>query len=132
MNYSNNIKSNKSFAETVKQVKDALQTEGFGILTETDVKQTMLKKLDKHMEEYVMLGACNPGFAFQALQIEKQVGLFLPCNVLVFKENNEITVSIIKPKELMEMINISELSKLAVEVDDALKRVTQVLKDVLN
>ena len=78
-----------SFDEAVVKATEALKEKGFGVLTEIDVKETMKKKLDEDIKPYRILGACNPGFAFKALQSEEQAGLMLPCNVIVYVNKND-------------------------------------------
>lgn len=116
-----------SFTEAVSKVKAELSKEGFGVLTEIDVKTTLKKKLDVDYENYLILGACNPPFALQALKSEKEIGLFLPCNVIVYEEGGETFVSAILPTVAMSMIENSALSVIAVEVEEKLKKVVDSL-----
>ena len=116
-----------SFADAVSKTKAELSKEGFGILTEIDVKATLKKKLDVEYENYLILGACNPPFAFQALKSEKEIGLFLPCNVIVYEENGEVFVSAVLPTVAMSMVGNPALSIIAVEVEAKLKKVVDSL-----
>ncbi len=116
-----------SFEEAVEKVKDALGTEGFGILTEIDVKATLKKKLDVDYENYLILGACNPKFAHQALQAEKEIGLLLPCNVIVYEDNGNVHVSAILPSSAMGMVENPKLSEISKDVEDKLKSVIDSL-----
>lgn len=116
-----------SFADAVSKVKAELAKEGFGVLTEIDVKATLKKKLDVEYENYLILGACNPPFAFQALKSEKEIGLFLPCNVIVYEEGGETFVSAVLPTVAMSMVENSALSVIAVEVEAKLKKVVDSL-----
>ncbi len=116
-----------SFVDAVSKVKAELSKEGFGVLTEIDVKATLKKKLDVEYENYLILGACNPPFAFQALKSEKEIGLFLPCNVIVYEEGGKIFVSAVLPTVAMSMIENPTLSGIAVEVEAKLKKVVDSL-----
>ena len=123
MNYGYKKQVNGSFEETVVRTKEELQKEGFGVLTEIDVKATLKKKLDIDFEKYVILGACNPPFAYQALQTEKDIGLLLPCNVIVYEADEKIYVSAIVPTVAMSMVENPGLENIAVEVENKLKKV---------
>lgn len=127
MEYGYKRKVPLSFADAVLKTKEELAKEGFGVLTEIDVKATLKKKLDVDYGNYLILGACNPPFALNALKSEKEIGLFLPCNVIVYEEDGEIFVSAILPTVAMSMIENSALSVIAVEVEEKLKRVIDSL-----
>lgn len=127
MEYGYKRKVPLSFIDAVSKVKEELSNEGFGVLTEIDVKATLKKKLDVEYENYLILGACNPPFAFQALKSEKEIGLFLPCNVIVYEEGGEISVSAILPTVAMSMVENPALAALAVEVEIKLKKVVDSL-----
>jgi len=117
-----------SFDETIETVTEELKKEGFGILTEIDVKETLKKKLDVDFRNYRILGACNPPFAYKALQAEPNVGVMLPCNVIVQeKENGTIEVAAVDPLASMKAIENPELEKNAQEVRDKLKAVVNRL-----
>jgi len=117
-----------SFDETIQTVTEELKKEGFGILTEIDVKETLKKKLDVDFRKYRILGACNPPFAYKALQAEPNVGVMLPCNVVVQeKENGAIEVAAVDPLASMKAIENPELEKIAGEVRDKLKAVVDRL-----
>jgi uncharacterized protein (DUF302 family) len=123
MNYSYKKQVNLPFSEAIEKIKEELKKEGFGVLTEIDVKATMKKKLDIDYDNYIILGACNPSFAHKALQIEKEIGLLLPCNVIVHEEEGEVFVSAIVPSVAMGMVQNSDLPEIAKEVEEKLKRV---------
>lgn len=127
MKYGYNKKMSLSFNEAITKTKDALATEGFGVLTEIDVKATMKKKLDVDYDNYVILGACNPQFAHKALQVEKEIGLLLPCNVIVYEDNTEVYVSAIIPSVSMNMVENEDLVTVASEVENRLKKVIDSL-----
>ena len=116
-----------SFEETVAKVKEALAKEGFGVLTEIDVSQTFKKKLNVTFSRYVILGACNPQSAYKALQEEKEIGLLLPCNVVVYEDIDKVVVSAIRPTIAMQMIENSNIEKLAVDVEQKLQKVLERL-----
>lgn len=127
MEYGYKRKVPLSFVDAVLKTKTELSKEGFGVLTEIDVKATLKKKLDVEYENYLILGACNPPFALQALKSEKEIGLFLPCNVIVYEEGGETFVSAVLPTVAMSMIENSALSVIAVEVEEKLKKVVDSL-----
>lgn len=109
-----------SFDEVVARTKEELVKEGFGVLTEIDVKSTLKKKLDVDFGNYLILGACNPPFAYQALQTEKDVGLLLPCNVIVYEDDGKVYVSAILPSVAMGMVDNSSLAEIAKQVEKKL------------
>ena len=111
------------FADTVTKVRKELSKEGFGVLTEIDVQATLKKKLDVVSDNYIILGACNPPFAYEALKTEKEIGLFLPCNVIVYVDEGKTFVSAILPTIAMGTIGNSTLSGIANTVEDKLKKV---------
>jgi uncharacterized protein (DUF302 family) len=115
-----------SFDEAVAKVTDDLKKEGFGILTDIDVKATLKKKLDVDFRKYRILGSCNPPFAYQALQAEDKIGLMLPCNVIV-QENNDgtVEVSAIDPIASMQAVKNERLSEVAMQVQAKLKKVIE-------
>lgn len=111
-----------SFAEAEEKVTAALKEKGFGILTEIDVQATMKKKLDADMPAYKILGACNPQFAYQALQHENKIGAMLPCNVIVQEnEDGGVEVSAVDPVASMQAVENQDLGKIAGEVRDTLR-----------
>ena len=114
------------FDETVARVTDELKKEGFGVLTEIDVKATLKKKLDVDFREYRILGACNPPFAYQALQSEAQIGLMLPCNVVVQEgEGSQTIVSAIDPLASMQAVENDSLNEVAGQVKAKLQKVIE-------
>ncbi len=123
MDYGYKRQLNTSYEETISRAREELQKEGFGVLTEIDVKATLKKKLDVDFDKYVILGACNPPFAYQALQVERDIGLLLPCNVIVYESDGKTYVSAIVPAVAMNMVENPSLEKIAVEVGKKLKKV---------
>lgn len=116
-----------SYEDAIAKVTAALKEEGFGILSEIDVKATMKEKLDLDFPKYVILGACNPKFAHQALTIEPQLGLLLPCNVIVYEDEGGTTVSIVDPAQMMSVASNPALEPVAAEVRERLQRVVAAL-----
>ena len=117
-----------SFDDALSKVTEALKGEGFGVLTEIDVKATLKKKLDVDFRNYKILGACNPPLAHRALSGELMLGLLLPCNVVVFEEDDgSITVSAIKPSEMFKVVDNPEIAPIADEVDTKLRRALDAL-----
>lgn len=110
-------------AEAVSAVTAALKEEGFGVLTEIDVKATLKAKIDVEYKPYVILGACNPNLAYQALQVEPEVGLLLPCNVIVYDNGDGAsTVSIVDPMQMLGVVNNPELQPIAEAANTRLHR----------
>ena len=113
-----------TFDQAVNDVTAALKEEGFGVLTEIDVSQTLKKKIDVDFKKYKILGACNPQFAHKALSNEDKIGVFLPCNVVVEEgENGAIEVSAVDPVASMTSVKNENLAGIAGEVQAKLKRV---------
>ena len=117
----------KTFDETVNLITEELKKEGFGILTRIDVKEKFKEKLDIDFKNYVILGACNPKSAHEAIQAEENIGLMLPCNVIVYEKDNHTIVSIIRPTTAMGMINNTELKKIGERIENKLKQVIDAL-----
>lgn len=117
---------NSSFTETIDNVIIALQKEGFGVLTEIDVKSTLKKKIDVDFRNYKILGACNPPFAYKVLSEEDKIGAMLPCNVVIQEHTNgKIEVSIINPMVAMQSVGNSKLEPIAAEITQKLCRVLE-------
>jgi len=117
-----------SYEDVISRVTDALKEEGFGVLTEIDVKATLKKKLDKEFRKYVILGACNPPFAHRSLEADLDVGLLLPCNVIVYEtDDKKAYIAAINPVSALEIIQSQELRNIAEEVSGKLKRVVEIV-----
>lgn len=112
-----------SFDEAVEKTTAELKKEGFGILTEIDVKAALKKKLNVDFRNYVILGACNPPYAYKALQLEDKIGTMLPCNVIVQERDGAVEVAAIDPIASMQAIKNPELAKIAEEIQQKLKKV---------
>jgi len=117
-----------SYEEAVPKVTEALKTEGFGVLTEIDVKATLKKKIDVDFRKYVILGACNPRLAHQALNTELEIGVMLPCNVVVYDEDGEAVVSIVDPYAMLGIGLSNNLQQVASEARERLERVINSLE----
>ena len=117
-----------SYADAISAATAALKEEGFGVLTEIDVKATLKAKIDADYRPYVILGACNPNLAYKALQAEPELGLLLPCNVIVYdNEDGTSTVSIINPLMMLGVADNPELQPIAEEANARLRRVVDNL-----
>jgi uncharacterized protein (DUF302 family) len=121
--YAYKKKISMPIAKAIEKTKEELKKEGFGVLTQIDVKATLKEKLNIEREDYIILGACNPALAHKALEQEQDLGLMLPCNVIVYVKEGETIVAAIKPTVQMEKIGNPKLSEIAVQVEEKLKRV---------
>ena len=128
MAYYFNTTLDTDFDSANEKVTVALKDQGFGIISDIDIQATMKKKLDKDIRPYRILGACNPQFAYQALQIEDKIGTMLPCNVIVQEgQNGKIEVAAVDPEQSMQAVNSKELGKIAGEVQARLRQVIESL-----
>ena len=124
MNYHFSKTVEQDFGTTIDKVKEELKKEGFGVLTEIDIQKTLKNKLDVDFRKYVILGACNPQFAYEALKAEDTIGTMLPCNVVVQENlNGEVKVSAVDPVASMMAIQNDKLGEVAGEVREKLSRV---------
>ncbi|TYP93572.1 Uncharacterized conserved protein, DUF302 family [Fodinibius salinus] len=113
-----------TYEQAIEKVTDLLKEEGFGVLTEIDVKDTLKKKLDVDFKKYKILGACNPNFAHQALQAEDKIGVMLPCNVIVEEnEDGTVEVSAVNPVASMQAVSNNGLQPIAEQVKSNLEKV---------
>ncbi|NIA30670.1 MAG: DUF302 domain-containing protein [Actinobacteria bacterium] len=116
------------YDEAIEKVTGELKKEGFGILTEIDVKETLKKKLDVDFKPYKILGACNPPYAYKSLQAEEQIGLMLPCNVIVYvNDNDETVVAAVDPAASMQAVDNPNLGEVAQTIQGKLKSVIERL-----
>lgn len=115
------------YAETVERVRAALKDQGFGVLTEIDVRATLQEKLGEAMEDYVILGACNPPLAHRALGVDRQIGLLLPCNVVVRADGDATVVEALDPDIMVEVVGREELRPVA---EEARRRLVSALDTV--
>ena len=128
VNYEISTVLNEEYDVAVSKTVNALKDEGFGVLTEIDVKQTLKTKLNVDFERYVILGACNPPFAKKALDFEREIGLLLPCNVVVQEvKEGKIKVAAIDPEKMFQIIGNPQVEPVAKEVKAKLQRVIESL-----
>jgi uncharacterized protein (DUF302 family) len=125
MSYGQSVTISTPFAETVERVREELQAEGFGVLTEIDLTATMRAKLGEEIEDYVILGACNPPLAHGALTADRSIGLLLPCNVVVRAVDEGTTVEALDPQIMVQLSDSAALKGVA---DDASARLARVLE----
>jgi len=123
MDYSLAIDLDRDFDDVVQATRAALADEGFGVLTEIDVQATMKAKLDVDREEYLILGACNPPLAHKALEAEPELGVLLPCNVVVYRTGGRTRVSAVAAEQMLGMVGNEELGPVATEVAQRMQRV---------
>ncbi len=126
--YFNTVLKGKEFDTVVEQVTEELKKEGFGVLTQIDVQQTLKNRIGADIRKYKILGACNPHFAYKAIQNEDKIGVFLPCNVLVSEnEAGDVEVSAVDPVASMMSVGNENLAGVAGEVKQKLKNVVERL-----
>ena len=111
------------FVSVEKMVTQELKNEGFGVLTKIDIKEKFKEKLGIDYQKYIILGACSPPNAFKALEFEENIGLMLPCNIIIHQKNDKVTVGIIKPSIAMGMIDNPDLRDVAAIIEQKLKSV---------
>ena len=112
-----------SFEQAIERVTEELKKEGFGVLTTIDVKETLKKRLNVDVPKYVILGACNPPFAHKSLQADDQMGLLLPCNVVVQEKGGQTSVSVFDPMVMLRVTDNKDILPIAQEVQSKLQRV---------
>ena len=115
------------YEQAIEKVTEELKKEGFGVLTTIDVRDTLKKMLDVDFNKYIILGACNPPFAHKALVAEEQIGLLLPCNVIVYEKNGRTTVAAFDPMTMAALVENEALKAIAEEVTARLRRVINSL-----
>lgn len=128
MNYYNTKIVELTFNDAITKVTEELKKEGFGVLTEIDVKETLKKKLDVDFRQYKILGACNPPFAYKALQAEDKIGTMLPCNFIVQERSDgKVEVSAINPLVSMQTVKNKELESIASQVAEKINKVLDLV-----
>jgi uncharacterized protein (DUF302 family) len=123
INYGFTKEIDTSFEETVDNATNELKKEGFGILTQINVTEKFKEKLGIDFKKYIILGACNPPSAHKAILVEENIGLMLPCNVVIYERQDKTVVSMIKPTVAMKMIGNVELEQIASTIENTLKKV---------
>ncbi len=127
MNYGFSKNIDLPYEKAIDKVTEELKKEGFGVLTTIDVKETLKKKINVDFKKYIILGACNPPLAHKALESEEQLGLLLPCNVIVYENNGGSTVSFFDPMIMTHLIDNEKLKTVAEEVQGKMKRVYEAI-----
>ena len=127
MDYGMTIHTSIPFADAVARVRDALKAQGFGVLTEIDVKATLRDKLGQDIEDYLILGACNPPLAHRALDADRKIGLLLPCNVVVRTADGQTVIEALNPQVMVEVAGQPSLKPVA---DEATSRIRAALDSV--
>jgi len=117
----------RPFETVVDDVRAALAGQGFGVVTEIDLRRTLKEKLDLDRSPYVILGACNPGYAAEVLDTEPELGLFLPCNVIVYEHGGKTRVSIVDPSAMLEMAGTAGIGEIATQVRDKLQAALEAI-----
>ncbi len=130
MTYDLSVEISTSYEQAITQVKQTLKEQGFGTLTEIDVRQTLADKLGHQMEEYIILGACNPELAHRALEVEREIGLLLPCNVVVRRSGNKTVVQAMDPEVMVRITQRPEMEPIAQEAGSRLKAALKALTDL--
>jgi len=123
MNYGFTKKVSYGYDEAVQKATDSLKEEGFGVLTTIDVKETLKKKLDVDFDRYIILGACNPPFAYEALKAEETVGLLMPCNVVVHEKGGEVIISMFNPGLISMVSDNAALKDLSSKLSEKIRKV---------
>ena len=111
-----------SYEQAIEKVTEELKKEGFGVLTTIDVKDTLKRKLNVDFSKYMILGACNPPFAYESLQAEEELGLLLPCNVIVYEKEGKTRVSVFDPMVMGAIIDNPQIGPIAQKVKEKLQR----------
>jgi uncharacterized protein (DUF302 family) len=128
INYGFTKELNIPYGKVVELVRNSLKKEEFGILTEIDVQGKMKEKLGIDMKKYIILGACNPPNAYKAILAEENIGLMLPCNVIVYEKGGKTVLSVIRPTVAMQIVDNLELQKAAQAVEEQLKKAFEAIK----
>jgi uncharacterized protein (DUF302 family) len=127
MNYGFSKTVEMTFEQAIEKVTTELKNEGFGVLTSIDVKETLKQKIDVDFKKYTILGACNPPIAHKALLEEEELGLLLPCNVIVYEKDNKTNISVFDPMVMTWVIDNDNMQPIATEVKEKLQRVLEAV-----
>ena len=130
MDYGITIRTPIPFAEAVARVREALNAQGFGVLTEIDVRATLRDKLGQDIEDYLILGACNPPLALRALDADRKIGLLLPCNVVVRAADGQSVIEALNPQVMVEVAGQPSLKPVADEAATRIRAALDSLQDV--
>ena len=130
MDYGITLRTTIPFAEAVARVREALKAQGFGVLTEIDVQATLRDKLGQDMEDYLILGACNPPLAHRALDTDRRIGLLLPCNVVVRTAGGETIIEALNPQLMADVTGQPSLKPVADEATSRIRAALDSLQDV--
>jgi uncharacterized protein (DUF302 family) len=112
-----------TYEQALEKVPEILKTEGFGVLTTIDVKDTLKKKIDVDFDRYMILGACNPPFAYEALQAEESIGLMMPCNIIIHEKNGKVKISVFNPLVISHVSDNPKLKDLSVKLNEKIQSV---------
>lgn len=126
--YGHTVQMDAEFEEVEKRVREELERRGFGVMTEVDVKGTLEEKLDIDFPRYKILGTCNPENAYRALNSERELGLLLPCNVIVYEDEERVKASAIRAERMLSIVDNRELEDVARKVDTALGEALEAAK----
>jgi uncharacterized protein (DUF302 family) len=129
VDYGMSVRLSLPFGEAVDRVREALKEQGFGVLTQIDVQSTLREKLGEQMEPYLILGACNPPLAHRALDVDRRIGLLLPCNVVVRADGDATIVEALEPRIMVQVTGRDELDSVAREAAERLEAALAALKD---
>jgi len=129
VDYGMTVRTAAPFAEAVARVREALKAQGFGVLTEIDVRATMREKIGEDMEDYLILGACNPPLAHRALTADRKIGLLLPCNVVIRADGDGTTVEALDPQIIAGIAGQPDLTAVAMQAATRIQAALQALQD---
>jgi uncharacterized protein (DUF302 family) len=116
------------YETVIAQVREALKQEGFGVLTQIDIQGKMKEKLGIDMKKYIILGACNPSNAYKSISAEENIGLLLPCNVIIYEKGSKTVLSVIRPTVAIQMVDNAKLMEVAQAVEELLKNVFDAVR----
>ena len=123
MNYGYSKSTNLTYEAAIEKATELLKENGFGVLTTIDVKDTLKKKLDVDFDKYIILGACNPPFAYEALSAEDTIGLLMPCNVVVHEKDGKVKISVFNPMVIAQVSDNPKLKELSEKLNDKIQTV---------
>jgi uncharacterized protein (DUF302 family) len=123
MNYGITKTIELPYEQAIEKVTEELKKEGFGVLTTIDVKETLKKKLDVDFRKYIILGACNPPFAYEALKAEEMIGLLMPCNVIIFEKEGKTVVSAFNPSAIAAVSGNEKLNEISAKLNEKIYKV---------